>query len=82
MSLGLQIAIRRISLSADHAVYSYGSRDAAPGRVKLDLLSGNVELLEASEDETPTKSRFGRVAFKLRQHWRAGQVPETTWWAA
>ena len=82
MSLGIEIRIDLIEETAAHADYSYQTDDNDAGRVRLSKRSGDVELIRRSSDETEAQLIFGRVAFKLRKHWRAGEVPASTWWAA
>lgn len=82
MSIGIEILIDLVSESDEHAEYSYHTKGNREGRVRVDKKSGQVELLQASSDETDDKLIYGRVAFKLRKHWLAGETPKSTWWAA
>lgn len=82
MSLGIEILIDLLNESEESAEYSYYTKGNQSGLVKLDKRSGNVELRVASSDETSDHLMFGRVSFKLRKHWKGGEIPKSTWWAA
>jgi hypothetical protein len=81
MSLGLQIAIRKVADNGDVVEYSYSTRDNGEGRVELRRETGDVVLVRPSPDDADG-FLFQRVAAKLRKHWRAGEVPDSTWWAS
>lgn len=81
MSLGLQISIRKVADDGNIAEYSYGTRGNDEGRVRLRRETGDVVLVRPSSDDA-NGLLFQRVAAKLRKHWRAGEVPDSTWWAS
>ncbi len=81
MSLGLQIAIRRVAGDGANVTYSYGTRGNTDGLVQIRRDTGEVVLTRASSDDEDG-SLFSRVAHKLRKHWQAGDLPERTLWAS
>ena len=82
MSIGIEILIDLIDESDESAEYSYYTKGNQAGLVRLDKQSGNVELKSPSSDENTDQTMFHRVAFKLRKHWKAGEIPKSTGWAA
>ena len=82
MSIGIEILIKLVAESDESADYSYYTRGNQSGLVQLNKKLGTVELKSPSSDETADKTMFNRVAFKLRKHWKAGEIPKSTWWAA
>ncbi len=81
MSLGLQIMVRRVSLDASSAEYTYNTRGNAHGLVRVDRTTGEVILVRAAPDDGEGLL-FSRVAFKLKKHWHEGDLPERTHWAS
>jgi len=82
LSIGIEILIDLIAESDKSAEYSYYTEGNQSGFFQLNKQSGNVELKSLSFDETVDRTMFNRVAFKLRKHWKAGEIPKSTWWAA
>ena len=79
--MGLYVLIRRVELTKDSADYAFGESETALGRVRIDRHTGEVTLVTPAPDD-PNSVLFVRAAFKLRQHWNKGEVPETTCWAS
>lgn len=82
MSIGIEILIELIEDLGDSADYSYGTKGNTRGVVRFDKSSGVAVLKSPSADEDDHSTKFHRVAFKLKKHWQAGELPERTSWAA
>lgn len=54
---------------------------ASVGSVIVDKSTGQVALQVACPDDAG-EVLYGRVGAVLRRHWRKGEYPATTWWAA
>lgn len=76
----MYIAIRLLTKNQDSAEYAFGEDETCVGRLRLDLQTGDSQLLEAHPNDR-TEGMFNRAARKLLLHWRAGQTPEETCWA-
>jgi hypothetical protein len=82
MSLGIYIRIERTENLTDTAIYEYAVGDGAEGTIVVSKETGDVSLVRPCEGETADQMMFYRAAAKLRKHWRAGDLPQKTWWAA
>lgn len=93
MSIGLQIAIEKSKETDTDAEYVFLVREGRgglavpnatgrPGRVRILKATGEVTLIDACPDEIGGMALFGRVVAVLKRHWRAGEYPSATWWAA
>lgn len=92
MSIGLEIAIVKVSENESTAVYDFsvgpdrgGLAVERPcgraGRVEIRKADGQVMVqLPCPDDSHGMLS--GRVAYKLRKHWQEGDFPDRTSWAA
>jgi hypothetical protein len=81
MSLGLQIAIWKVSDNASFVEYSYETRGSGEGLVRVNRSTGEVVLVRPSAGDGEGLL-FSRVAYKLKKHWDAGELPESTHWAS
>ena len=93
MSIGLEIAIEKTREDAGEVEYSFWVREGRgglavpnpsglPGRAKISRTTGEVMLLEACPDEIADGLLFSRVTTVLKRHWKTGDYPDATSWAA
>jgi hypothetical protein len=93
MSIGLEIAVEKAHENDTDVEYAFFVREgrgglalanptARPGRAALSKLTGQVTLREACPDDVSNEVLFPRVAAVLQRHWRHGEFPAVTWWAA
>lgn len=92
MSIGLEVAIEKVTENNEAAEYAFMVRpgngglvitdpSGRPGSVSVDKRSGAVTLNSPCPDDHD-ESLFGRAAFVLKRHWARGEYPAVTWWAA
>jgi hypothetical protein len=81
MSLGLQIAIQKVAEDAWSTQYSYNTLGNGHGLVRINRSTGEVGLVRPSPDDGQGLL-FSRVAYKLKKHWDAGELPDYTDWAS
>ena len=80
--MALYIHIRKLREDAHSAEYAYGSDDAQPGVLRIERATGAVTLISPCVPEAEGLAYFLRAEHKLRKHWKAGELPDTTCWAS
>ncbi len=76
--MGIHIAIEKVRENARAADYQFRFEERA-GMLRLDKRSGAVLLIDVEPDDAMA---FRCAARKLLDHWRVGEVPDRTDWAA
>jgi hypothetical protein len=63
--------------------YAFGpdERDGM-GKLRIDKKTGDVEILATPKQEKNPEFYGPRAARKVTQHWRDGEFPDRTCWAA
>jgi tRNA threonylcarbamoyladenosine modification (KEOPS) complex Pcc1 subunit len=79
--MAIHIAIEMVSEDGASAVYEYSIGGELRGTAVLDKKAGTVTLKHSINDEGDMK-HFARVAYKLKKHWSAGELPKATSWSA
>lgn len=75
------IDIKKDGETASYADYVFSDDVVGEGRLRIDKGTGEVqELAPAPRDDSG--SRFQRAAMKVLQHWKAGELPDSTCWAS
>jgi hypothetical protein len=79
--MALYIMIRKVAENPTSAEYTFGASEDRLGQLKLDKATGNMVLVEPvpGDDEG---ALYRRAAYKIKQHWAAGDLPESTCWAS
>jgi hypothetical protein len=79
--MAVYIALRKVEETTEFATYEYGPDEVRVGRIRVLKQSGDMEVLSEvpGDDKRTFSPRAGR---KLLLHWRAGEYPETTYWAS
>jgi hypothetical protein len=74
------INIRKLREDQVSAEYRFGDDMKGQwGRLRLDTRSGKVVLIESGPGDKENRD-FGRAAYKLSCHWKAGELPDATEW--
>jgi hypothetical protein len=92
MSVGLEVAIQKLRETDVEAEYAFMVKQGRgglalpaprgqPGRVSVMKQSGEVKLLAPCPDDDGDLI-FSRAVAVLTRHWRAGEYPDITGWAA
>ena len=79
--MAFYVMIVRLELTEASADYGFGSNETALGRLRIDRGTGDVTLLSPAPGDRD-EHFFKRAAFKVRQHWARGELPEKTCWAS
>lgn len=79
--MAFYIEIKKVKDNSDYAEYTFWADNSRPGKLKLDKATGEVHAIEHAPGDEP-KALFSRAAHKVKKHWSAGELPETTCWAS
>jgi hypothetical protein len=81
LTVAIYILIRKTDESDEFATYEFGPSEDRCGALRVTKASGEtVVLAEVPGDEKSTYSL--RACRKIYLHWKAGEFPDRTCWAA
>jgi hypothetical protein len=75
------IAIRKVYEDESAAEFCFGLSEDRLGRTRLDKATGQLSLIEPAPGDSQSRV-YCRVAFKIKEHWEAGELPAETCWAS
>ena len=75
------VRIRKITTSDSHVEYEFGPNEERVGRIQIDRVSGEIEVLADVPDDTNSFYAI-RAARKLTLHFRYNEFPDRTCFAS
>lgn len=78
--MAFYILIRKLKENETSALYAFGEDEDKTGLIEVDKGSGDVNIVENAGNIHDAVCR--RAMWKLQQHWKSGEYPESTCWAS
>jgi hypothetical protein len=75
------IEIDKVSEDDRLAFFSYQDEKGRVGQIKLDKKLGKTILVEAAAGDEHG-GLYTRASYKILEHWRKGELPDSTCWAS
>jgi len=79
--MAIYIEIDKLSEDECFAFFSYREEEGSVGQIKLDKKLGKITLVEAAAGDEHGVL-FTRACYKILEHWSAGELPDSTYWAS
>lgn len=81
--MAVLVDIKRMTEERSYADYSFTVAEATrPGILRIDKTTGDIVLIQPIEGSVAADENFHRAAYKIRQYWKRGILPETAVWAS
>jgi len=81
LEMAIYIRIEKSNENEEFAEYGFGRENDISGRLRVCKNSGEIDLLVSAIDSNPDFV-YRRAARKVYLHWKAGDFPDHTCWAA
>jgi len=79
--MAIYIEIEKLKERNDSVQYRFGLIDKSSGILSINKNSGEISLLEPLPNENGD-NHFARAAYKIKTHWKDGNLPDRTCWAS